>query len=145
MKSRGRKGNGFNFEITAWGKQLNAYLPKREARALIFINERTFGDEGEIHPYELAHYLWPEKYVSYSDLDFQPYSRLEDGIHDAMSVISNIRGIFRNAVKKESLLGVYDPFPFFIANDPQSEFIAITISDGIKVIKYYPVTNDEEI
>lgn len=135
-----RKKNGFNFVITAWGeKDLEVYLPKLEAEALIFINKMTFGDEGEIHPYELANHLWPDKYIHYSNLDSQLYSRLEDGIADAMKIISKIRCAFKDYVEKESLFGIYDPFPFFIVDDPQSEFIAITISDGIKVIRYYPI------
>jgi hypothetical protein len=135
-----RKKNGFIFEVTAWEeKDLKVYLANREAKALLFIHQVTYSNEGSVHPYELAHFLWPEKYPELSSLTSDQSYIVKNGVSKAMGVVSNILNAFKYFVEKESLLGIYDPFPFYIMNDPRSEFYAITISDGIKVIKYYPI------
>lgn len=134
------KKTGYNFEFTAWGDQeLKVYLKLQEAKALIFVMEKSQGDDGCIEPYELAHFLWPQDY----SLNETRIHVLKNGRTDAMSIISNVRKEFERYVEKESLLGVYDPFPFYIMNDPRNEFYAITISDGIKVIKYYLVNEQQ--
>lgn len=134
-----RRRNGFNFELTAWGNnKVNVYLSQREAKAFIyFIEVVSISNDGCIDPYELAHYLWPEKYPEFSALNIDQSHIYENGVTEAMSVVSNIISTFRTYIKQESIIEIYDPFPFFIMDDPRSDFRAITITDGLSNVKYF--------
>ena len=142
------KKNGSNFEITTWeGQLITVYLARQEAKALLFIYAAYLNRKGCVHPYELAYHLWSSKYINYENLESRLYSELQDGVADAMKIISKIVSTFRVCIKGSGLeREIHDPFPFFLANNPKNQFDNfITIFDGIKDIKCIPVNNDEEI
>ena len=142
------KKKGFNCEITTEeGQSVKAYLTEQQAEALLFIYEAYLSHKGCIHPYKIAPHLWSYDYTDYEDLESRLYSELQDGVADAMYIISKIVSTFRVSIKETGLGGkFYDPFPFFLANNPKNQFDNfITIFDGIKDIKCIPVNNDEKI
>lgn len=131
-----RNRSGCIFKLKEWGNNvLEVYLPNMESKALKFVIERSKLKDASIHPYEIARILWPSKYPEFDVLTSDQMYKFEDGISDAMTIVSNIRSKFRSYIEEESLLGVYDPFPFFIMNDPRSDFRAIALSDGIEVVE----------